>query len=60
MFSSFPAFGLGREPASRDVMRKPPQDKKRGVFTNQILWDMLVYGILSMLPIPSIDLGSPC
>lgn len=28
-------------------MRKPPQDKKRGVFTNQILWDMLVYGLLS-------------
>jgi Na+-exporting ATPase len=44
--SSFPAFGLGRERASRDVMRKPPQDKKRGVFTNQILADMLVYGIL--------------
>jgi potassium/sodium efflux P-type ATPase len=44
--SSFPAFGLGREMASRDVMRKPPQDKKRGVFTNQILVDMLVYGTL--------------
>lgn len=44
--SSFPAFGLGREMASRDVMRKPPQDKKRGVFTNQILADMLVYGVL--------------
>ncbi|KAI1503791.1 hypothetical protein F5X99DRAFT_90165 [Biscogniauxia marginata] len=44
--SSFPAFGLGREQASRDVMRKPPHNKARGVFTNQILIDMIVYGIL--------------
>ncbi|KAI1460391.1 potassium/sodium eff [Annulohypoxylon moriforme] len=44
--SSFPAFGLGREQASRDVMRKPPHDRRRGVFTNQILIDMLVYGLL--------------
>ncbi|KAI1086583.1 potassium/sodium eff [Rostrohypoxylon terebratum] len=44
--SSFPAFGLGREQASRDVMRKPPHDRRRGVFTNQILVDMLVYGLL--------------
>ena len=44
--SSFPAFGLGREKASREVMRKPPHDKRRGVFTNQILVDMMVYGTL--------------
>jgi Na+-exporting ATPase len=44
--SSFPAFGLGREAAAADVMRKPPQDKKRGVFTNQIIVDMIVYGII--------------
>lgn len=44
--SSFPAFGLGREKASREVMRKPPNDKNRGVFTNQILVDMMVYGVL--------------
>lgn len=44
--SSFPAFGLGREQAAQDVMRKPPQDKKRGVFTNQIIVDMIVYGII--------------
>ncbi|KAM0450005.1 hypothetical protein ACHAO4_006884 [Trichoderma viride] len=44
--SSFPAFGLGREPAAQDVMRKPPQDKRRGVFTNQIIVDMIVYGVL--------------
>ncbi|KAK4644080.1 potassium/sodium eff [Podospora bellae-mahoneyi] len=44
--SSFPAFGLGREAASAEVMRKPPHDKRRGVFTNQIIVDMIVYGIL--------------
>jgi Na+-exporting ATPase len=44
--SSFPAFGLGREQAAVDVMRKPPQDKKRGVFTNQVIVDMIVYGII--------------
>ncbi|KKA29073.1 hypothetical protein TD95_004180 [Thielaviopsis punctulata] len=44
--SSFPAFGLGRENASSNVMRKPPHNKSRGVFTNQILVDMIVYGIL--------------
>ncbi|KAI3332278.1 potassium/sodium efflux P-type ATPase [Xylariaceae sp. AK1471] len=44
--SSFPAFGLGRELASREVMRKPPHDKRSGVFTKQILVDMLVYGVL--------------
>ncbi|KAI1360501.1 hypothetical protein F5Y08DRAFT_47037 [Xylaria arbuscula] len=44
--SSFPAFGLGREAASREVMRKPPHDKKSGVFTKQVLIDMVVYGIL--------------
>ncbi|KAL2260651.1 hypothetical protein VTK26DRAFT_5274 [Humicola hyalothermophila] len=44
--SSFPAFGLSREKASPLVMRKPPHDKKRGVFTNQILVDMVVYGLV--------------
>ncbi|OAA45654.1 P-type Na+-ATPase [Metarhizium rileyi] len=44
--SSFPAFGLGREAAAVDVMRKPPQDKRRGVFTNQIIVDMIVYGVI--------------
>ncbi|KAL1844437.1 hypothetical protein VTK73DRAFT_2563 [Phialemonium thermophilum] len=44
--SSFPAFGLGREKASAEVMRKPPHDKRRGVFTDQILVDMMVYGVL--------------
>ena len=44
--SGFPAFGLGREKASWNVMRRPPQDNKKGVFTWQIIVDMLVYGML--------------
>ncbi|KAM3074269.1 potassium/sodium eff [Clarireedia jacksonii] len=44
--SSFPAFGLGKEKASSTVMRRPPHDNKKGVFTTQILVDMVVYGIL--------------
>lgn len=44
--SSFPAFGLGREKASSDIMRRPPHDNKRGIFTNQIIVDMIVYGVI--------------
>lgn len=44
--SSFPAFGLGRERAGADLMRRPPHDARRGVFTLPILVDMLVYGTL--------------
>ncbi|KFY31318.1 hypothetical protein V493_01208, partial [Pseudogymnoascus sp. VKM F-4281 (FW-2241)] len=44
--SSFPAFGLGREKASAEIMRRPPHDNKRGVFTVQIMVDMMVYGLL--------------
>lgn len=42
--SSCPAFGLGREKASIDIMRKPPQAK--GIFTLQVIVDMVVYGTL--------------
>lgn len=44
--SSFPAFGLGRERKSWDVMVRPPHDTKKGIFTTQILVDMMVYGTL--------------
>jgi magnesium-transporting ATPase (P-type) len=44
--SSFPAFGLGLEAVSPDVMRRPPHDTKAGVFTWQILTDMVVYGVI--------------
>ena len=44
--SSFPAFGLGREKAASDIMRRPPHDNKKGVFTWELITDMIVYGIL--------------
>jgi Na+-exporting ATPase len=44
--SSFPAFGLGREKAASDIMRRPPHNIKFGVFTPQIMVDMLVYGLI--------------
>ncbi|KAL8691070.1 MAG: hypothetical protein Q9218_003632 [Villophora microphyllina] len=44
--SSFPAFGLGREKAGKDIMRRPPHDGRRGVFTMQIIVDMIIYGII--------------
>jgi P-type Na+/K+ transporter len=44
--SSFPAFGLGKEKAASDIMRRPPHDNKKGAFTWQIITDMLVYGII--------------
>ncbi|KAL8932589.1 MAG: hypothetical protein Q9216_006768, partial [Gyalolechia sp. 2 TL-2023] len=44
--SSFPAFGLGRERASSDIMRRPPHDTKRGVFSLEIIVDMTVYGLI--------------
>ena len=43
--SSFPAFGLGREKASFDVMSRAPRDAKKGIFTWEIITDMFVYGI---------------
>jgi Na+-exporting ATPase len=44
--SSFPAFGLGKEKASSDIMRRPPHSNKYGVFTPQIMCDMLAYGLI--------------
>ncbi len=44
--SSFPAFGLGKEKAASDVLKRPPHDSKKGVFTWQVITDMLVYGTL--------------
>ncbi|OCL02738.1 Na+-exporting ATPase [Glonium stellatum] len=44
--SGFPAFGLGREKASYNIMFRPPHDNKMGVFTWQIITDMIVYGLL--------------
>ncbi|KAL1958175.1 hypothetical protein VTO42DRAFT_5030 [Malbranchea cinnamomea] len=44
--SSFPAFGLGREKAHASIMHRPPHDTKTGVFTWQIIVDMIVYGFI--------------
>ena len=44
--SSFPAFGLGREKASSDIMQRPLHKHKRGVFTLEIVIDMIVYGTI--------------
>ena len=44
--SSFPAFGLGKEKAAIAIMDRDPHDTKKGVFTCQIIVDMLIYGIL--------------
>ena len=44
--SSFPAFGLGREKAHAAIMHRPPHDNRTGVFTWQIIADMMVYGFI--------------
>lgn len=44
--SSFPAFGLGREKATPDVMERPPHDNRKGVFTWELITDMMVYGTI--------------
>lgn len=44
--SSLPAFGLGRERASPEIMRRTPHSIKWGVFTPQIMVDMFVYGLI--------------
>lgn len=42
--SGFPAMGLGMEIASADIMTRPPHDRKVGIFTTEVLVDMMVYG----------------
>ena len=44
--SSFPAFGLGKEKASSQILCRPPHDTKKGAFTWQIITDMLIYGTI--------------
>ncbi|PIA95713.1 Calcium-transporting ATPase 3 [Cercospora beticola] len=43
--SGMPDMGLGFERAVPGIMRRPPQSLKRGVFTLEIMVDMLVYGL---------------
>ncbi|CCK71533.1 putative Na(+)-exporting P-type ATPase ENA5 KNAG_0H01200 [Huiozyma naganishii CBS 8797] len=44
--SCFPAMGLGVEKAAPDLMERPPNDSKAGIFTWEIITDMFVYGVL--------------
>lgn len=42
--SSFPAMGLGVEAGAPDLMERKPVDPKAGVFTWEVIIDMLAYG----------------
>ena len=44
--SCFPAMGLGLELAAPDLMERPPNDSKAGIFTWEVITDMFVYGIM--------------
>ncbi|KAF4506661.1 hypothetical protein G6O67_006724 [Ophiocordyceps sinensis] len=43
--SGLPDMGLGFEIAAPDIMRRPPQNLRQGVFTPELLLDMVVYGL---------------
>lgn len=43
--SGIPDMGLGMEAASPDILRRPPHSLKEGVFTKEVILDMLVYGL---------------
>jgi len=43
--SGIPDMGLGFQEKAPDVLRRPPQDLKRGVFTLELLVDMVVQGV---------------
>ncbi|KAJ9656457.1 P-type ATPase [Neophaeococcomyces mojaviensis] len=43
--SGLPDMGLGLEVAAPDILERPPQNLNRGIFTNELLVDILVYGV---------------
>lgn len=43
--SGMPDMGLGFEDAQPGIMSRPPQSLKRGVFTIEVMLDMIVYGV---------------
>ncbi|KAF2457031.1 hypothetical protein BDY21DRAFT_344705 [Lineolata rhizophorae] len=43
--SGMPDMGLGFEIAAPDILTRPPQNLERGVFTLEVMVDMLVYGL---------------
>ena len=55
--SGMPDMGLGFERAVPDIMRRPPQSLKTGIFTPEFFVDMLVYGAwIAMLCLASFTL----
>ncbi|KAF4544872.1 ATPase P-type K/Mg/Cd/Cu/Zn/Na/Ca/Na/H-transporter [Lasiodiplodia theobromae] len=55
--SGMPDMGLGFEKACAGIMERPPQDLKTGVFTPELLVDMIVYGLwISVLCLGSFSL----
>ncbi|KAI5476953.1 Ca2+-transporting ATPase [Pseudohyphozyma bogoriensis] len=44
--SGFPAMGIGAQAASHDIMKRKPRSAKNGIFTHELLLDMLVYGLV--------------
>ncbi|KAL1917972.1 uncharacterized protein VTP21DRAFT_3238 [Calcarisporiella thermophila] len=47
MVTSSPcAMGLGVEPPSAGNMRRPPRPRKQGIFTKEVIVDILFYGFL--------------
>lgn len=69
--SGMPDMGLGVEIAAPDIMRRQPQSLKTGIFTVEVMVDMLVYGLwMAALCLTSFslvlfgfgdgDLGSGC
>ncbi|GAA5914347.1 hypothetical protein JCM6882_008168 [Rhodosporidiobolus microsporus] len=44
--SSFPAMGLGAEKADPDILKRKPHSLKMGIFSLEVILDMIVYGIL--------------
>lgn len=47
--SAFPAFGLGAERASPDILHRPPHNRRWGVFSPEILVDIGVIGIFGTI-----------
>ncbi|KAG8898560.1 Na+ ATPase [Tulasnella sp. 403] len=69
--SGLPDMGLGMIAATPDVMIRPPHDRKAGVFTWEVMLDMVIYGLwMSALCLASFvlvvygygsgDLGNGC
>lgn len=55
--SGMPDMGLGFERAVPDIMRRPPQNLKMGIFTPEFFVDMIVYGAwITMLCLASFTL----